>query len=456
MSNKTKTQIIPKSTKITGITELLANLPKNERYITIPPKNFINLIGIENFSKLLYLDFHNNNIYNLNILTLLPNLKHLNCSNNNVSNLPENMPKLQELICSNNNITYIPSSYSEKLTKLICDFNRITEIEEMPKLKILNCNNNEIIKLPNYIRHLQTLSCDNNNLIELPELPELTHLSCNYNKIIKLPEQVSKNIFDVRCCNNKIEKIPESYKDVRILHCYYNKINEMPNELTNVISLLCNNNKLSSLPLKMNNIEILNCANNEITKLPGEYLLKSKNKFENSEQLLKLEKLYCENNKLLLLPILGHSLKTINTLNNNLPPELNINVHIISDTQKNFINNFIDTRYKHSIAIIREFARSSIEKNIMKKNSPYNLYYILDKYGHLPEDELQEIIDRKKWPTPPKYYVPSSKIFDFGIDNKSIKNSLKNKNQSLTSIKKSKSNSKTIKKISNAKINQTI
>jgi Leucine-rich repeat (LRR) protein len=89
-------------------------------------------------------------------LSNLPDtLQTLNCSHNQITEIPFNLPvSLQDFCCSNNRITKIPSELKHCVNLQIfdCSSNEITEIpsdlQHCVSLKVFHCHNNEITKIP--------------------------------------------------------------------------------------------------------------------------------------------------------------------------------------------------------------------------------------------------------------------------------------------------------------------
>ena len=107
--------------------------------------NISNNININDFAsrilQLIYLYVNSLKIFkfNLNIFPLkifkLINLQKFDCSNNQITNLPneiEQLINLQKFYCSNNQITNLPN-----------------EIGQLINLRIFDCSNNQITNLPN-------------------------------------------------------------------------------------------------------------------------------------------------------------------------------------------------------------------------------------------------------------------------------------------------------------------
>jgi Leucine-rich repeat (LRR) protein len=143
------------------------------------------------------------------------NLQYLNCSDNQLTQLPENLPiTLQILYCVNNQLTSLPESFPTTLESLYCSGNQLTSLpESFPNsLRKLYCSDNQLISLPESLPStLQILYCGNNQLTSLPEsFPNsLQTLSCYYNQLTSLPMSILNCRFLTAMdhSNNQIENI---------------------------------------------------------------------------------------------------------------------------------------------------------------------------------------------------------------------------------------------------------
>ena len=114
----------------------------------------------------------------------LPNCQYIDCSENNITVLPE-LPNCQQLYCSNNKLIVLP---------------------ELPNCKYLDCENNNLTYLPE-LPNCEYLHCDSNHLTVLPELPKCKYLYCNSNHLTVLPEL--PNCKSVLCFNNQLTVFPK-------------------------------------------------------------------------------------------------------------------------------------------------------------------------------------------------------------------------------------------------------
>ena len=135
--------------------------------LTELPTNLNNLINLEElhinnnhlknfqlkFEKLKSFDCSNNQISNINVISYFTHLEKLNCSDNEITELPENLGDLSKLIfldCANNKIEKIPKSMSS-----------------LYLLQHLNLSKNELIEVPNEIMYCKSLVYINLGCVEL-------------------------------------------------------------------------------------------------------------------------------------------------------------------------------------------------------------------------------------------------------------------------------------------------
>lgn len=182
---------------------------------------FINdsLININACHNITSIDCSSLEINNLDGIIYFENLTHLNCSYNQITQLPElpsNLIYLNSSHCIN--LSTI-ESFPHSLEFIDCSYNQINILPDLPSnLKELYCAFNSLSLLPNLPYYLTHIDCSFNNLTSLPYLPEnLVHINCSYNELTSLPDLPSElgllynnplNIF-----NNDIECVG-SYSDI--------------------------------------------------------------------------------------------------------------------------------------------------------------------------------------------------------------------------------------------------
>jgi Leucine-rich repeat (LRR) protein len=100
-------------------------------------------------------------------------------------------------------------SLPNKLIKLYCSNNQLTNLPELPNtLTRLDCSNNQLTNLPELPNTLTRLDCDDNQLSSLPKLPNtLTCLDCSYNQLSSLPE-LPNTLTYLFCDNNQLSSLP--------------------------------------------------------------------------------------------------------------------------------------------------------------------------------------------------------------------------------------------------------
>ena len=163
--------------------------------------------------------------------------KILNCSRNDITELPEDLKNVEVLICHTNRLTHLPEDL-KKVRRIECYNNQITHLPaDLKKVKKINCNCNRILKLPEDFKNLEILYCHTNRIRKIPkDLKNLKELSCSSNNIRYLPRDF-KNLRKLWCSNNKIAFIPRDFKELRLLKCSRNLISHFPRDLKNLSNL---------------------------------------------------------------------------------------------------------------------------------------------------------------------------------------------------------------------------
>jgi hypothetical protein len=223
--------------------------------------------------KVAYLDVNFKGICDLTGIEGFSSLMGLDCSNNNLSQLPFlPNPYLKQIRCANNFLTALPL-LPESLLSLDCSGNKISYITSLPNALLeLTINSNPIRQLPQLPTYLQKLSCVGDSLTELPVLPDdISVLNCAHNqlrKLPKLPAQLSKMILD----NNQLEALPSL--PYLLVECSVvdNNLTSLPNLPDYLQVLDVSKNQLDKLPSLPPRLAILRFAQNKIAKiyaLPG-------------------------------------------------------------------------------------------------------------------------------------------------------------------------------------------
>lgn len=276
-----------------------------------------------------------------NQISEIPNLNqlliYLNCASNQITNI-SNLPiTLTELNCTSNDLVSLPV-LPPNLEILECIVNQITSLPALPNsLSILNCGGNELISLPDLPSGLYTLFCPNNQITNLPDLPlGLNTISCSNNQLINLPV-LPNSLTQLHCQSNHLTSLPVLPNSLTRIDCQSNFLTSLPTLPSSLTTLWCNNNLIDSLPNLPSTLEILDCRFNLLTSLPN--LPNTLNKLYCSSNELNslpilpytLSQLYCSSNQLNSLPILPNFLQRLDCSNNTLSslPDLPTNLSLL-------------------------------------------------------------------------------------------------------------------------------
>ena len=190
------------------------------------------------------------------------NVIELDCSNNNLTHLPENMnfPKLEVLYCYDNNLTHLPDNMNfPNLKRITCFGNKLTQLPEnmnFPNLKSFSCSSNKLTHLRDNMNfpNLKSFSCSINKLTHLPEnmnFPNLKEVWCYDNILTHLPENMNfPNLEKFSCSRNKLTHLPLCLMNCRYLKSikYYNNEIVLSPQMTRFINRLRQGN-LQSLSI---------------------------------------------------------------------------------------------------------------------------------------------------------------------------------------------------------------
>jgi Leucine-rich repeat (LRR) protein len=147
-----------------------------------------------------------NNVHELELPALPPNLRELHCSNNYFTSqtLPPLPPKLEILFCARCNLRTLPN---------------------LPmSLRFLRCPQNPIHELPpniNDLRNLQRLDMEDCELTYLPPLPRtLDELNVRNNRLTHIPA-IPAALEHLVICGNPIQYYPYIYRaNIRVYYDY--------------------------------------------------------------------------------------------------------------------------------------------------------------------------------------------------------------------------------------------
>eukprot|EP01080_Neovahlkampfia_damariscottae_P002509 gene2509-3215_t len=283
-------------------------------------------------------------------------LKHLNLSQNNLTEYPTVLNRIDTLIeldLSQNPIEKL-SNVSLKNLEILqmknCQLKKIQKLN-LPKLKCGELWKNKLTLFPEGIETIEILNISMNKLTNLKGIEKCTKLKIlrvNFNIFKEFPKQILnltnlQELYMKNCkttlmskeinilkklkilvfIENEIEELPDSLSELsnlESLNISFNSIKEIPSsigKLTNLKSFYCQKNQLTYLPNEMKhliNLEIFSCSRNLIKDIsPLMHLSKMKvlhfeynrvNKIPKDIQYLYLlDRLYCEHNLIEEIPV---------------------------------------------------------------------------------------------------------------------------------------------------------
>lgn len=198
------------------------------------------------------IDVSNKGITTLEGISYFPNLKKLNCAQNNLTSLDVSQnPALTYLDCSQNQLTELDVRQNAALWGLFCDRNQLSslDVHENAALQYLDCGKNQLTELDvSQNAQLEELQCNQNQLTELDvsRNPALRYLDCGTNQLTSL--DVRKNAA------------------LKYLYCYENNLTSLDVSQNPALLLLsCDGNQLTSLDLSQTAVAALGVSDNKIT-----------------------------------------------------------------------------------------------------------------------------------------------------------------------------------------------
>lgn len=247
-----------------------------------------------------YIDCSNQGIKNLTGIELFPNLKTLECSNNQLTELTISLPNLRTLNCYGNQMTALDVSGCPKLDCLICCENLLETLDVSRNLELtdLRCFDNRLTALDvSKNAKLEYLMCEENRLtaLDVSSNPALVYLVCYTNQLTTL--DVSRNLkLDYFACGDNPLGTLDVSKNTELLELYCEKSGLSTLDISNNTKLMylgCDSNKLTALDLSDNlDLVYLYCEENQLTEL-------------DVSKHMKLQYLNCAGNKLTVLYLPG-------------------------------------------------------------------------------------------------------------------------------------------------------
>ena len=228
----------------------------NATTLDVENKNIYNLAGIQYFTSLKSLNCSNNNLVDLP--SLPASLTNLYCSTNQLISLPQFPDSLGNIDCSFNQLTSLPTIPASLNNGLICNYNRLTSIPTLPdSMGVFYCDHNQLTSLPSLPVNLIYFTCDNNQLTVLPALPRtLKGLDCQNNALQCLPF-LDSNMYTLSATGNQITCLlnyPPSLvdSDIGFTVCSGTECND--SGVTAIISSLPNSAAITIAPNPTNGI----------------------------------------------------------------------------------------------------------------------------------------------------------------------------------------------------------
>ncbi|WP_298155355.1 T9SS type A sorting domain-containing protein [Flavobacterium sp.] len=253
--------------------------------------NIDDLAGIEDFTSLTYLDCSENNIYSLDVSSLI-SLQYLDCFSNDLHSLDvTNLTNLEELYAGDN--FYLDELNISDLTNLIrinvnaCTISEL-DFTGLTNLEFINCAVTSITSL------------------DLSDQINLTFLDIADNDLATINLSANVNLVSIDYQNTEISSLDFSgLINLEFISCSYtNTLSLDLSDQIHLTTLYCDHNLLTSLSMAENDeLEILNCSYNSLTDL-------------DLSGLFDLDNLNCSHNNFYTLDLLFLNLVTLDATQN--------------------------------------------------------------------------------------------------------------------------------------------
>ena len=152
----------------------------------------------------------------------------------------EHFPNLKTLNCIDNNLTSLDVSKNEKLENLYCDTNPLgsLDVSKNAALKYLSCEQNNLTSLDvSKNTALEILECRQNNLTSLDVSMNtvLKDLDCRQNRLASLDVSKNEKLNNLYCSDNNLTSLDVSNNDkLKNLYCYNNQLTSLNVENTSI------------------------------------------------------------------------------------------------------------------------------------------------------------------------------------------------------------------------------
>ncbi|EAY19848.1 Leucine Rich Repeat family protein [Trichomonas vaginalis G3] len=258
--------------------------------------------------------------------TYFPNLLQIDLSFNNLKAFPPNfdqmVPKLKGIFVSHNQLQVYPK-LPLTIQEVDLSFNLIDKVPDnfgsFTCLCRCNLSNNKIVKISQVSSTLQSLNLNNNEVkdFQLNHLPDLAHLYLMGNKLSKLPPVKGIMFNNMYLRYNRISTLNCNYlvETTHVIDLSFNEIKEIPDEffqLESLFDLILTGNKITSVnPNIINsNLSRLNLSANPLSELP-ELPDSLEELYINDCNFKTLDEKLAENKNLITLHANGNKLTTI-------------------------------------------------------------------------------------------------------------------------------------------------
>ena len=227
----------------------LESLPEDIIELNIQSRGLRDLPSLSRFKNLQYLNCSINELVELPPLP--ETLKALECYNNMLTSLPDLNILLERLDCSDNRISHLPHHLYKNinLRYLNCSENCISELPLLNQLNLhtLNFRQNNLSYYPMLPDCLRILYCGRNEFSELSYMPDnLRELFCESLEMEYLPD-LPKTLTTLCCHNNKLSWLPTLHEGLKYVYCSENNLSYLPPPPESMISLICRDNPIHSV-----------------------------------------------------------------------------------------------------------------------------------------------------------------------------------------------------------------